>query len=74
MVRNGLKIYCHLCWMRFKVFFNKDLVPHHPWKNPSEIVKHTESRQSIRVLMIFFLFFFKKGLKQGFQMKERNYS
>lgn len=74
MVRNGLKIYCHLCWMRFKVFFNKDLVPHHPWKNPSEIVKHTESRQSIRVFNDFFFFFFKGGIKQGFQMKERNYS
>lgn len=72
MVRNGLKIYCHLCWMRFKVFFNKDLVPHHPWKNPSEIVKHTESRQSIRVFNFFF-FFFKKSIKQGFQMKERKY-
>jgi len=72
MVRNGLKIYCHLCWMRFKVFFNKDLVPHHPWKNPSEIVKHTENRQgimSLRFFLDYFFFFLKKGNKQGFQRK-----
>lgn len=64
MVRSGLKIYCHLCWMRFKVFFNKDLVPHHPWKNPSEIVNHRESRQRITSLFFFFCFlvcfFFKE--------------
>lgn len=62
MVRNGLKIYCHLFWMRFKVFFNKDLVPHHPSKNPSEIVKHTERRQRIMSLRFFldFFFFFKE--------------
>lgn len=71
MVRNGLKIYCNLRWMRFKAFFSKGLVSRHPWKNPSEIIKHTES--SLRFFLDFF-FFLKKGGKQSFQVKSKKYS
>lgn len=58
MVRNGLKIYCHLCWMRFKVFLTSSLPCHHPWKNPSETVKHTESRQRLTGLTFLFFYLF----------------
>lgn len=64
MVRNGLKIYCHLCWMRFKVFLTRILPSHHLWKNPSESVKLTESRQRLTGLTFLFIYFLCKAISR----------